>query len=131
MKRLLLIVPVVLLLASCKNNASDDTKVLGATSAEEYAEFKAWKAQKEAEAAKPKEVRTVVYRTAPASSVSTRRKGWSKAAKGAVIGGAVGAIGGAVIAKKNPAAGAVIGAVVGAGAGSGIGRSMDKKDGRY
>ena len=58
------------------------------------------------------------------------KKGWSKAAKGAVIGGAGGAIAGAVINKRNRAAGAVIGGVIGAGGGYAIGRSMDKKDGR-
>lgn len=58
------------------------------------------------------------------------KKGWSKAAKGAVIGGVAGAAGGAVINKKNPVVGAVIGGVIGAGGGYAIGRGMDKKDGR-
>jgi hypothetical protein len=65
------------------------------------------------------------------SSNTAKKKGWSKAAKGAVIGGVVGAGAGAVINKKNRAAGAVIGGVLGAGAGYGIGRGMDKRDGRY
>jgi hypothetical protein len=60
-----------------------------------------------------------------------QKKGWSKAAKGAVIGGAGGAILGGVISKNNRALGAVIGGVVGGGVGYGIGRSQDKKDGRY
>ena len=60
-----------------------------------------------------------------------KKKGWSKAAKGAVIGGVAGAAGGAIINKKNPVVGAVIGGVIGAGVGYGIGRHMDKKDGRY
>ncbi|GAB4093664.1 glycine zipper 2TM domain-containing protein [Flaviaesturariibacter terrae] len=59
------------------------------------------------------------------------RKGWSKAAKGAVIGGVAGAAAGAVINKKNRAAGAVIGGILGAAGGYGIGRAGDKKDGRY
>lgn len=59
------------------------------------------------------------------------KKGWSKTAKGAVIGGVVGAGAGAVINKQNRAAGAVIGGVVGAGAGAVIGHDMDKKDGRH
>ena len=58
------------------------------------------------------------------------KKGWSKAAKGAVIGGVAGAAGGAIINKKNPVVGAVIGGVIGAGGGYAIGRGMDKKDGR-
>ena len=60
-----------------------------------------------------------------------QKKGWSKTAKGAVIGGVAGAAGGAIINKKNRAAGAVIGGVVGAGAGAVIGNDMDKKDGRH
>ena len=59
-----------------------------------------------------------------------KKEGWSKAAKGAVIGGAGGAIAGAVINKKNRAVGAVIGGVIGAGGGYVIGRKMDKNDGR-
>lgn len=59
-----------------------------------------------------------------------KKEGWSKAAKGAVIGGVAGAAGGAVINKKNRAAGAVIGGIIGAAGGYGIGRTMDKKDGR-
>jgi hypothetical protein len=59
------------------------------------------------------------------------KKGWSKTAKGAVIGGVVGAGAGAVIDKKNRAAGAVIGGALGAGAGAIIGHDMDKKDGRH
>jgi hypothetical protein len=59
-----------------------------------------------------------------------KKTGWSKAAKGAVIGGVAGAAGGAIINKKNRVLGAVIGGVVGAAGGYGIGRTMDKKDGR-
>ena len=59
------------------------------------------------------------------------KKGWSKAAKGAVIGGVAGAAGGAAIHKKNRVVGAVVGAVIGAGGGYVVGRGMDKKDGRY
>jgi hypothetical protein len=64
-----------------------------------------------------------------ASTVPARKKGWSKAAKGAAIGGGAGAVAGAVIGKN--AKGAIIGAVLGAGGGYIIGRSQDKKDGRY
>ena len=63
-------------------------------------------------------------------SRAAKKKGWSKSAKGAVIGGVAGAAAGAIINKKNRAAGAVIGGVVGAGGGYVIGRKMDKKDGR-
>lgn len=64
------------------------------------------------------------------STTAAKKEGWSKTAKGAVIGGVVGAGAGAIINKKNRAAGAVIGGVVGAGAGAVIGRKQDKKDGR-
>jgi len=59
------------------------------------------------------------------------KKGWSKTAKGAVIGGVVGAGTGAVVNKKNRAVGAVVGGVAGAGVGAIIGNDMDKKDGRH
>ncbi len=65
------------------------------------------------------------------SQNTAKKKGWSKAAKGAVIGGTGGAVVGAVINKRNRGVGAVIGGVLGAGVGYGIGRSKDKKDGRY
>jgi len=61
---------------------------------------------------------------------ASQKKGISKAAKGAVIGGVAGAAGGAILNKKNRVVGAVIGGVIGAAGGYGIGRGMDKKDGR-
>ena len=67
--------------------------------------------------------------TASTIPAQEKKKGWSKAAKGAVIGGAAGAIGGAIISKKK-GLGAVIGGVVGAAGGYVIGKKMDKKDGR-
>lgn len=63
------------------------------------------------------------------TSSAPKKKGWSKAAQGAVIGGAAGAVGGAIISKKK-GTGAAIGAVVGAAGGYIIGRGKDKKDGR-
>ena len=63
------------------------------------------------------------------TSTTTQKKGWSKAAQGAVIGGVGGAIGGAIISKKK-GTGAVVGGVIGAAGGYIIGRSKDKKDGR-
>lgn len=68
--------------------------------------------------------------TQTASAPVYRKKGWSKAAKGAVIGAGAGAVGGAIISKKK-GLGAVIGGVVGGAGGYIIGRSKDKKDGRY
>jgi hypothetical protein len=68
--------------------------------------------------------------TSAGEAKTTAKKGISKAAKGAIIGGVGGAIAGAVINKKNRGMGAVIGGVIGAGGGYAIGRGMDKKDGR-
>jgi len=60
---------------------------------------------------------------------TAKKKGWSDGAKGAVIGGAAGAVGGALIDKKK-GRGAIIGGLVGAGGGYLIGRGEDKKSGR-
>lgn len=57
----------------------------------------------------------------------TTKKGWSKEAQGAVIGGAAGAVGGAIIS-KHKGTGAAIGAAVGAASGYIIGKDRDKKD---
>lgn len=65
------------------------------------------------------------------SSNTAKRRGWSKGAKGAVIGGVGGAVAGAVINKRNRGVGAIIGGVLGASVGYGIGHSKDKRDGRY
>jgi hypothetical protein len=64
------------------------------------------------------------------TATTARKKGWSKAAKGAVIGGGSGAVLGAIVS-KNKVKGAIIGGVIGAGGGYVLGRSKDKKDGRY
>ncbi|SHL16777.1 YMGG-like glycine zipper-containing protein [Hymenobacter psychrotolerans] len=52
------------------------------------------------------------------------KKGWSKKAKGAAIGGGAGAATGAVVGGGK---GAIVGGVVGAAAGGVIGRKKDKK----
>jgi hypothetical protein len=69
--------------------------------------------------------------TSSSGNTAKAKRGWSKAAKGAVIGGVVGAGTGAVVNKRNRAVGAVVGGVLGAGGGYVIGRGMDKRDGRY
>lgn len=68
--------------------------------------------------------------SAPATdpAPAEEKKGMSKSTKGAVIGGAGGAVLGAIINKKNRAAGAVIGGVLGAGVGYGIGKKKQKSD---
>lgn len=64
--------------------------------------------------------------TLPTTS-TTQKKGWSNKAKGAVIGGVVGAGTGAIISKDNKWKGGVIGGVLGAGAGYGVGAVLDNK----
>jgi Glycine zipper len=138
MKRILGIVAIAGTLVACKGNKTNttgNTLVLSAADSAKMKEFEQWKDRKE-----QSEKKTVVYRNVSTASTDNttatapavvKKKGWSKAAKGAVIGGVTGAAAGAIINKKNRAAGAVIGGAVGAGVGYGIGRSKDKKDGRY
>jgi hypothetical protein len=154
MKRILSICTIAAVMAaSCNSKPKVDAATTTVPNQDTVglAKFQQWKAQNElaemnAAATTPEPQKTVVvYKNAPAkkspvysnssesgnTAKSAEKKGISKAAKGAIIGGVGGAAAGAVINKKNRAAGAVIGGVLGAGAGYGIGRSKDKKDGRY
>ncbi|MGY0034543.1 YMGG-like glycine zipper-containing protein [Pedobacter sp. NJ-S-72] len=63
------------------------------------------------------------------TTVTKKKKGWSSAALGTVIGAGAGGLGGALIDKKK-GRGAIIGGVAGAGAGYLIGRGQDRKSGR-
>jgi len=108
MKKLLLILALAGIFAACRNSA--------ATKDEQVA-------TEQKQSVQPQKV----YYT-NSQPATTQKKGWSKAAKGAVIGGASGAIVGGVVTKSGK--GAVIGAVLGAGTGYVIGRKQDKKDGR-
>jgi uncharacterized protein YcfJ len=137
------VVSAAMLISSCKNN---DNKLESGSvpvtpnsiSQQDYNDYKAWKdSQQNAKTTTPPTQTVVVHKhytvneTAPATQPVKKKKGWSKAAKGTVIGAGVGAAAGAIIVKKNRALGAAAGAVIGGGAGYGVGRSMDKKDGRY
>ncbi len=132
MKKVIYAVAILITVASCKSKqTTDETKVLAAfKDSVEMAEFNKWKAEQEAKANAPVVKEKVVYRDAASTSTTTQKKGWSKAAKGAVIGGAGGAVVGAVVNKRDRAAGAVVGGVIGAGVGYGVGRAEDRKDGR-
>jgi hypothetical protein len=160
MKCSLLLMSTVVLLTACnsgpkstpvdKNSLSDSLRL--ATDTAGLADYQAWKAQNElgekqqqaqekapASTTPKKAASGQTAGTSQASGTSStgsgtaaqEKKGWSKTAKGAVIGGVVGAGTGAVVNKKNRAAGAVVGGVIGAGAGAIIGNEMDKKDGRH
>lgn len=114
-------------------NSSSGMKVSPA----ELAQYNTWKAENEkAEVKKAVAKKAVTYQSPKMISETqnqakvAEKKGWSKAAKATVIGAGSGAVLGAVINKRNRAAGAVIGGVIGGGVGYGIGRKMDKNDGR-
>ena len=144
-------VAVIALIAACNSKSDANTKSLAYTDTLGLADFQAWKMQNELKDPRVyyiqgQEARTPVRKTSstrasksgsmnsasqyPAKTV-VRKKGWSKAAKGGVIGAGSGAVLGAVINRRNRVAGGVIGGILGGGLGYVLGRNMDKKDGRY
>jgi hypothetical protein len=137
MKQIFTLLSFAVIMVSCKSKleTTDQTKVLSAVEAEEFAAFQEWKEEQAMK--KTKAVNTVRYversekAAAPVVYKNTvpAKKKWSHATKGAVIGGASGAVIGGVVSKKNRVAGVLVGGVLGAGAGYGIGRSVDKKQG--
>lgn len=135
MKRIFGIAAIALSLAACKSNKSGDSEQTRVLSASDSAEFKAFQQWKAKETQKTEAQKTVVYTPATQTTVQSqpvvaKKKGWSKAAKGAVIGAGTGAIIGAVVDKNHRGTGAVVGGIIGAGTGYAIGRSKDKKSGR-
>lgn len=62
----------------------------------------------------------------PVTAPAEKKKGWSNAAKGAVIGAGTGAVAGAIVSKKK-GTGAIVGGLLGAGGGYLIGKAKDKK----
>lgn len=76
-------------------------------------------------AAKQSQRPVVVNNMTPAQQQEAQRKGWSGAAKGAVIGAGVGAVSGALIDKDKAGRGAVIGGLSGAALGAGTGAIVD------
>ena len=139
MKKIFTITSAVMITAviavSCKSKtvATENANVLSAVDSAEFAAFQEWKEQQELK--KMKEATTVRYverrqpvaSTSPAVATQPAKKKWSNATKGAVIGGAGGAVIGGVVAKNNRVAGVLVGGVLGAGAGYGIGKSIDNK----
>jgi hypothetical protein len=150
MKHVLAVLAITLFIGACKDRqtaAGTESSVIVPADTTGMAQFKAWKAEQEkqalidsvkkSEAAKHAVARksnssstkkeTISYES---SNAAEEKKGWSKKAKGAVIGAGTGAAAGAVINKKDRVLGGVVGGVVGGAAGYGIGRHKDKKDGR-
>lgn len=153
MKRMMIpVLTITVFIAACNTTPDATTQKAIQPSADTtgLAEFQAWKAQNELmstqqnTAMQPQTREVVKYypvssarrssgvsRSSGSSGTVYRRKGWSSAAKGAVIGGVAGAAGGAIINKRNRAVGGVVGGILGAGVGYGIGRGIDKRNGRY
>src|SRR5689334_18082544 len=136
MKRILSVFTVAAFVACNSNPKAGDTTTVPAQDTVGMAAYQQWKAQNElantqqntavaapvTHSSATTKRSTSTKRTSSGSSNSgsmsssssntakaSEKKGWSKTAKGAVIGGVAGAAGGAVINKKNRGAGAVIG----------------------
>lgn len=159
MKRMIPVFVLAASMVACNTNPNVDSaqKTIPQTiDTAGYAQFQAWKAQNELAntaaynangpvTSQPQTQTKTIVKYYPVSSArrssgsssagsgttASRKRGWSSAAKGAVIGGVAGAAGGAIINRKNRALGGVVGGILGAGAGYGIGRGIDKRNGRY
>ncbi len=117
MKKVFLALALTVAFTACKNKA------------EHTAGMESVAPEQEKEARVKKEVHYVNTGQNEANEEQPeQKKGISKAAKGAIIGGVGGAVVGGVATKSTK--GAVIGGVVGATGGYIIGRQQDKKDGR-
>lgn len=138
---------VAVVMAACNTNPVT-TKAVTYEDTVGFAQFQAWKYMNErmdvneAYMANAPQKNSTTKRSTSSNKSSTmnsssthnaktaKKKGWSKSAKYAVIGGGTGAVLGAVINKRNRVVGGIIGGVLGGGLGYGIGRGQDKKDGR-
>ena len=150
MKKILPALAIFSVFAACNTNdtAKAELEILKAKQAT-IDSMNAVAAEKELEAEKTVAIAKTSTRRTPAKTVryssysesatlptattppaEQKKKGWSNKAKGAVIGGVVGAGAGAVISKEKKVQGAIIGGVVGAAAGYGVGAILDKKNGR-
>lgn len=153
MKKAFLVVISGIILSSCSNNAKEEALIKQQAIAavkdslrlDSFKKAEVIAKEKEKEEQRIAQVReeqrilllsekneAASARSASVNSESTtpaKKKGWSQAAKGAVIGAGAGALGGVIVDKKD-GRGAAIGGVVGAGAGYLIGRSQDRKSGR-
>jgi len=134
-KTIVLLFTTALLITSCKPNGNeagvvDDSKEAAIDSMKIVME------KQKVELAKQKSIDSMkvimdqhnskqVTSTHTTTTVTEKRKGWSRAAKGAVIGAGVGAVTGALVDKKHHGEGAIIGGLAGAGLGAGTGAIID------
>jgi hypothetical protein len=112
---------VVLALVSCKNQGKmniEDAKQASIDSMRIEIEKQKVVDSMQVEMSSAAAQKEVVVNQPSNSTTVTEKKGWSGAAKGAVIGSGVGAVTGAIISKKK-GEGAIIGGLAGAGVGAG------------
>jgi len=126
MKKILMIITIVSSFAACKNGSKSDLEtnkaiLTNSSSADD--------ANASSGTRSNTSTSTGTGTNTIATQNTTHRKGWSSRAKGAVIGGTAGAVGGAIVS-KHKGTGAVIGGVVGAAGGYIIGNEKDKKNNR-
>ena len=154
MKQVLSVLTIAVAMAACNSNQGSVGAESSATVPQDTAgtaQFQAWKAEQQKQALIDSVKRSEQAKAAAGKSSSGKnnststvnkdesiayessnaakeKKGWSKKAKGAVIGAGTGAAAGAIINKKDRVLGGVVGGVVGGATGYGIGRHEDKKD---
>ena len=132
MRNLLILFALTVIVAGCNGNASENSRI-SQDSIRMVRELDSLKRVASADSAAHALAiakANAQNQAAPAGTATTdKKKGWSSAAKGAVIGGVIGAGTGIIIDKKD-GRGAAIGGAVGAGTGYVIGREQDKKSGR-
>ncbi len=155
MKKIIAIVAMATVLASCGNSAKEEALVKEQAIAHvkdslKLDSFKRAEVQRQAALVEQKHqaelaaARRTAAKSNSSSSYSSsgstttssagtttaaQKKGWSSAAKGTAIGAGVGALSGILIDKKD-GRGAVIGGLAGAAGGYAIGRSRDRASGR-
>jgi hypothetical protein len=150
MKKMMIMVTMVAVFASCNNKAKEREAALAKqqaiTAIKDSLRLDSFKraeiAEKEKLAAEKHQAELAAarrsssysssgssYSSNAGTATSTKKTGWSSAAKGTAIGAGVGALSGVLIDKKD-GRGAIIGGLAGAGAGYVIGRERDKKSGR-
>ncbi|MBN9295836.1 MAG: glycine zipper 2TM domain-containing protein [Filimonas sp.] len=136
MKKLMYAIVITVALASCGGGKSEQMKIEAAKQAvvdsvnnintvkqraiDSVNAVHAARAEKDAQVARNSSSPSVSSGEAPAP----KKKGWSSAAKGAVIGAGAGAITGAMVDKKK-GEGAIVGGLLGAGAGAATGAIID------
>ena len=127
MKKLLLIPALAFFVTACRDNSRTESAWTDAVMNSALVQTAADK-EKATKATTVNKERVVYTNSSNHAAQVEQKKGMSRSAKYAIIGGAGGAVIGGVATKS--VKGAVIGGVVGAGGGYIIGRKKDKKTGR-